>query len=525
MTTSTGDTMSAVLCLRGAGRKYPVSKGDFWALKDVSFSLGRGEIVGVIGRNSSGKSTLLNILSGSLPLSEGEREAGGKVSALLTLGAGFQDEFTGRENVYLNARLIGFTRQEIEDKFKSILEFSELGAFIDSPLGSYSSGMKVRLGFSVAIHKDFDVLLTDEILAVGDVHFQKKCLETIASFRRQGKAVVLATQDTDLAERLCDRLVLLEDGRVEFAGDPREAVERYQGLLNKSRVLMRDKRIRTVTETKRWAQDMADWGSREGTGEARIEKVETVNRWGMRTSSVDPGDQLKVRVRFSALEEIGPAHFGVALFRDDGVYCYGPNTDFDGITIPRIPKGKGSFEITFHRLTLAPGEYRISVAIWDSKEVFAHDYHRCMYGVRVNGKADGSGPLAAVIKSRWTALKQPAGAGEPIIPSLRLLDGEGREKGTFLTGSPLTVRTAAVGGIGPLRVDIFRSDGILCASEVLGLPGTGGVFDLFFPEFPFLPGGYRVTAGQMRAEFTVVSSSKDHGTVFIPHTWRTGIKI
>ncbi|RQW79229.1 MAG: ABC transporter ATP-binding protein, partial [Geobacter sp.] len=151
--------------------------GSFWALRNIYMSINQGEIIGVIGRNGSGKSTLLNIVSGALSASEGEVTVNGKVSALLTIGAGFQDEFTGRENIYLNASLLGMKKHEIEKKFIDIVDFSELGDFINAPLGSYSAGMKMRLGFSIAVNKDFDVLLTDEIITVGDVHFQKKCFE------------------------------------------------------------------------------------------------------------------------------------------------------------------------------------------------------------------------------------------------------------------------------------------------------------------------------------------------------------
>jgi len=225
--------------------------GAFWALKNINMSVEEGEIIGVIGRNGSGKSTLLSIIAGTLPVSEGEIIVNGKVSALLTLGAGFQDEFTGRENIYLNATLLGMKKREIEDKFMDIVELSELGDFINAPLGSYSAGMKMRLGFSIVVHKDFDILVTDEIITVGDMSFQKKCFEKMADFKRQDKSMVIATQDMSIMERFCDRVFLLEDGRIICNGVPTEVIEQYQVLLNKKKILSEGSRANMVTETKR----------------------------------------------------------------------------------------------------------------------------------------------------------------------------------------------------------------------------------------------------------------------------------
>jgi ABC-type polysaccharide/polyol phosphate transport system ATPase subunit len=219
-------------------KKDAVSRnGDFWALKGVNIDIGQGEIIGLIGRNGAGKSTLLNIIAGILPPSEGDISINGNISAILKLGAGFQDEFSGKENIYLNAALLGIKRQEIERKFADIIGFSELGNFINAPLGSYSAGMKMRLGFSIVIYKDFDILLTDEIITVGDMSFQKKCFEKMIDFKRQGKSMIIATQDMSLVQRFCDRVFLLEDGRVFYSGNPAEAIENYQLVLSRKQVL------------------------------------------------------------------------------------------------------------------------------------------------------------------------------------------------------------------------------------------------------------------------------------------------
>ena len=205
---------------------------EFWALRDINMEIEKGKVIGIIGRNGSGKTTLLNILAGISSHTVGEVEINGRVSCLLTLGAGFEDELTGEENIYLNSSILGIGRNEIDKKYRSIVEFSELDGFLDSPLQTYSQGMRLRLGFSVAIHMDFDILLIDEILSVGDVSFQKKCYEKIVDFRRQGKTMVITTQSLDIIERMCDEVFLLENGRVDAQGNPEYVINRYLKLLN-----------------------------------------------------------------------------------------------------------------------------------------------------------------------------------------------------------------------------------------------------------------------------------------------------
>ncbi len=211
--------------------KRKISYEDFWALRGVSFSLGRGETVGVIGRNGSGKSTLLRICAGVFRPTEGNLRTTGKVSPLIELGAGFDPELTGIENIFLQGALMGLSRKEMKAKCGSIVEFSELGSFIDTPVKNYSSGMYVRLGFSIAVHVDPDVLLTDEIIAVGDEAFQKKCREKIDAFRKNGVSIILVTHSMDLVKAMCQRAILLECGRVAFEGPPESAVEKYLALL------------------------------------------------------------------------------------------------------------------------------------------------------------------------------------------------------------------------------------------------------------------------------------------------------
>jgi len=204
---------------------------DLWALRGVSFSMRRGETLGVIGRNGSGKSTLLRVLSGVYEPTEGEVHVEGQISPLVELGAGFNPELTGIENIFLQGALLGYGKREMEKRVDAIVEFSELKPFIDIPIQNYSSGMYLRLGFAIAVHIDPEILLIDEILAVGDVAFKQKCNEKMMGFRKDGATIVLVTHELDAVRAMCDRAILFEKGRIEFEGDPDEAVRRYQALM------------------------------------------------------------------------------------------------------------------------------------------------------------------------------------------------------------------------------------------------------------------------------------------------------
>lgn len=207
----------------------------FWALRDVNLDIEAGETFGLIGANGSGKSTLLSLIAGIFPPTRGEVRSRGRIAPMIELGVGFNPELTGRENVYLNASLNGLTRSEIDRIYPDVLAFSEIADFIDAPLKTYSSGMYMRLGFSIAVHLQPDILLVDEILAVGDAHFQQKCLDTMAEFRRAGKTIALVSHDPALLEARCDRVALLNRGRIETIGDPANVVADYAALIGAPR--------------------------------------------------------------------------------------------------------------------------------------------------------------------------------------------------------------------------------------------------------------------------------------------------
>ncbi len=544
-----------------AGLKGHAAKnGVFWALRNIYISIEEGEIIGIIGRNGSGKSTLLNIISGSLPVSEGEIIVKGKTSALLALGAGFQDEFTGRENIYLNASLLGMKRHEIDKVFSDIVEFSELGDFINAPLGSYSTGMKMRLGFSVAIHKEFDLLVTDEIITVGDIAFQKKCFERMAEFRTQGKSMVIAAQDPHLIERFCARAFLLEDGRIISSGAPSVVVEQYEGILNKKKILSAGSRSRMVTETKRWATDMHEWGRREGTKEVTIKEIVIFNKNNQKAKKVKCREKIKIRVNFTAHEEIDDFHFGLAIFREDGVYCYGPNTQFDGLATPRMGRGDGYFELAYNELLLMPGVYYVSAAIWDKNETFAYDYHKGNCNIEVVGDPV-FGQLLGLPHS-WSNLRFAMFSSKKYLPnpdylvdrwesclntdlvyfeSLVFLNNYGYKGTVFVTGKDFKIKTdfridksleASLGHLF-LWIGIYRSDGIYCHGCIGGIASCGLNSEiLVYPKLRLLPGGYRISAGIWDRDanrflsyshginsFNMISEKRDHGTVYLDHHW------
>ncbi|MFH0876847.1 MAG: Wzt carbohydrate-binding domain-containing protein, partial [Candidatus Omnitrophota bacterium] len=537
--------------LNRIGKKYPfiqthalLKNEDFWALKNISCEIQQGQICGVIGRNGAGKSTLLNILAGVLTATEGKLEAQGKIVGLFQLGIGFQDEMTGEENIFLNAALLGATRKHIEDRLKNIVKFSELGSFIQMPLGSYSQGMRLRLAFSILIHLDFDILILDEILMVGDALFQHKCLQCLLEFKRCGKTMLVSSQQLELAERLCDQVLLLDHGRLLFSGPPQEGILRYQALLNEEKFFVGPASGSLVQNTKKWSQDRGDWGKSLGTKEAAISAV----------SFRQGKSRLKIKAAFSAQSKICDPHFGVAIFREDGVYCYGPNTGFEDIMIPQINPGKGWFVIEFKNMVLAPGSYRVSVAIWDKKETLPYDYRNGFYSLGVPGRAC---PLGALLnlsyrtqprlffpRTPWLTqapplkdlLDTPSGTKKGGPLSLDLLNADMKKTECFITNQDLNIQIRHKSGERcpkylRLRFGLFRDDGIFC--QEFPMPDfRGGRIAVLWPRCPLLPGGYKIVAALwdlharrfvensvLNHSFRMVFNRQDHGTTYLPHHW------
>jgi ABC-type polysaccharide/polyol phosphate transport system ATPase subunit len=370
----------------------------FPALTEVSFSVKKGSTFGVIGRNGSGKSTALKLVAGITKPTIGAVRVAGRISALIELGAGFHPEISGRENVYINGIMLGLTRREIQQRFDEIVEFAELKDFIDAPVKTYSSGMYMRLGFAVAIHVDPDVLLVDEVLAVGDEGFTHKCLDKFAEFRRRGKTILLVTHALGLVERFCDDALWLDGGRAREHGDPRRVIDAYLTSVEEGeeRLLKNttEKAVAEVAETNTSAatelQDMfkaveGRWGSRE----IEIAEVTLLDKDGEPSFVFHSGEPMAVRMRIRAHAPATDFVFGVSFFNIDGVCCYGTNTDLEQMESERLD---GDAEVMFSiaSLDLVEGTYKLDVAV-HKLDGFPYDYHRLLYTFRVKSRTHDVG--------------------------------------------------------------------------------------------------------------------------------------
>lgn len=326
---------------------------DLWALRDVSLDIERGDALALIGANGSGKSTLLQVLAGIHQPDAGRVDVRGRVTSLLELGAGFAPDLSGRDNVYLNASLHGVSRREVDRRFDAIVAFAELEPFIDTPVRNYSSGMYMRLGFSVAVHLDPEILLIDEAFAVGDESFQRKCLRQVREFHRQGVTIVLVSHDLTLAQQLCERAVLLREGRLEAEGRTSDVVARYHELAASD--------IGT-SESRRW-----------GTREVEISHVEFLDRDGVPATVFRTRDHVTIRLHYHAARRVASPVFGLAVYRDDDVHVTGPNTRMCGFDVPDA-EGQGALDYTIERLPLLPGRYLVSASVYDHDLIVPYDH-------------------------------------------------------------------------------------------------------------------------------------------------------
>lgn len=369
----------------------------FTALDDVSLEILEGETFGVIGSNGAGKSTLMKIVAGTTKPTEGEVEIRGNISALIELGAGFHPEISGRENVYINGIMLGLTRKEIAERFDEIVAFAELEEFIDMPVRNYSSGMYMRLGFSVAIHVNPDVLVIDEVLAVGDEAFVHKCLDKIGEFKRRNKTILLVTHGMDTVRRLCDRAAWVQEGKIAAVGDPVRVVDRYLDW-----VAEHEEAEMTRTENERIAragEGTDDEGlppaasvegpgdgpyepGRWGSGGVTLEGVRFLDREGEARHVFTTGDPMTIEISYVAAEPVEDFVFGIGIFNANGVACYGTNTDIERFVPDRLAD-RGTVHLVIDALQLIQGTYYLDVAV-HRKDGTAYDYHRGLYSFRLS---------------------------------------------------------------------------------------------------------------------------------------------
>lgn len=333
---------------------------EFRALDDVSFEIPAGTTFGIVGENGSGKSTLLKCMARILRPEQGSIRTEGKISALLELGAGFHPDLSGRDNTYLNGSILGLSRKQIDARFDEIVDFAGLEKFIDTPVKNYSSGMYVRLGFSIAINVDPDILLVDEVLAVGDEQFQRKCSEKFADLRESGKTVVVVSHALGTIRTLCDEVALLEHGHLRAVGPSGEVLDSY----------LRDVHVDRVAD--------GEHGSRWGSGEGRIERVEILVADGTPTTEVKTGDQVTFRLHYRFSEPIERPVFGLAIQTLEGMTVSGPNTRQGGYVPDRLD-GTGFIDLRVDRLLLVAGTYDLSVSLYDYSCAHAYDFRHLTF--------------------------------------------------------------------------------------------------------------------------------------------------
>jgi lipopolysaccharide transport system ATP-binding protein len=362
------------------GRKLVESASTFQALKDVTFSVPSGHTLGIIGRNGSGKSTLLKLLAGIYRPDRGKIAVHGKVGALLELGAGFHPEFSGRENIFINGIVLGLSKREVRQQLEAIIRFAELESFIDEPVKTYSVGMYMRLGFSVAVHADPDVLLIDEILAVGDEGFFQKCYDKLAAFHRRGKTIILVSHELSMVSRWCDTVVWLEDGRVQEQGLPQRVIDLYrQHVAAQEAEVAIGEHLRLVEEVSQaTAVETANrWGSRE----VEIMSVKMLHTSGQERYVYQSGDPVRVVIHYRVHRPVPDTVFGVALMRGDGLWCYGTNTAVEDVPLPPLGE-EGDAEVLLERLDFVAGTYYLDVAV-HALDGYPYDYHHGLYSFTV----------------------------------------------------------------------------------------------------------------------------------------------
>jgi ABC-type polysaccharide/polyol phosphate transport system ATPase subunit len=330
---------------------------DFWALRNVSFEVPEGVTFGLVGENGSGKSTMLKLLAQILRPDGGSVSVKGKISALLELGAGFHPELSGRENVYLNGAILGLTRRELERRFDGIVDFAGIGAFIDEPVKNYSSGMYVRLGFSVAINVDPDILLVDEVLSVGDEAFQRKSSEKFAELKEQGKTIVLVSHAMGSVQSLCDEVAWFEHGHLKKLGQPRDIIQSYTGEVQVDRRVDDEGKVR--------------WGS----GEAQIESVEILDLHGVPLDTVQAGHPVMFRLHYEAEQPVKQPGFGLTFNTVQGFAVTGPSS-IDVDCIPKLIEGSGHVDVEFEEFNLIPGTYDVSFGISDRTKFHVYDHRQ-----------------------------------------------------------------------------------------------------------------------------------------------------
>jgi ABC-2 type transport system ATP-binding protein len=394
---------------------------DLWALRNVSFEVGEGETVGILGRNGSGKSTLLKCVCGVLQPTAGQVVVRGKLAGLLELGAGFQQDLSGRENIYLNGSMLGLSKRDVDRVFDDIVDFAELGQFIDNQVKFYSSGMYVRLGFAVAVNVDPDVLVVDEVLAVGDERFQRKCMDRIKRFQREGRTILFVSHSPDQVRAICDRAVVLADGAMVGHGQPGEAVRLFRERLMEAG----DELALGSTGSEPPAEppaglvpvdaEPAEGGGGDGSRPVRLADV-TVDHPGMgERRYLVPGETLVVRVAYQASAPVEGAVVSVEIRMETGTLIFHTDTEILG-TVLEVPAGPGSVEFHFDGLPLFDGSYDVVVGVYGAGGIlFDWREPACRFEMMNPGRSTGLVSLPVRVVAGTPDAAATPGAGVPSV--------------------------------------------------------------------------------------------------------------
>ena len=386
-----GNTLKDRILFAGR-RKYE----EHWVLNGVSFEIKRGEAIGLIGQNGCGKSTTLKMLTKILYPDEGTIEMKGRVSSLIELGAGFHPDLSGRENIYTNASIFGLNRKEIDARLEDIIAFSELEAFIDDPVRTYSSGMYMRLAFAVAINVDADILLIDEILAVGDAAFQAKCFRKLQEIKGRGTTIVIVSHAMSQLELICDRSIWVADGLVKMDGKPRDVHPRYMEWM--SRKNQQEEKKKDEQETGEAGEtdnegNLKRWGS----GEVRMTGVKVFGADGTERTDFSPWDPFTIHIDYTAQKRLDDAVIGLAIYRSDGTLVYGTNTLID-TSSPVTLKTAGTIDLIIEGLPVSNGNYSIDLAL-HRPDGFNYDFWRDICTIRIADKVQTPGEIA--LSHQW----------------------------------------------------------------------------------------------------------------------------
>jgi len=363
------------------------------AINNINLTVLRGQTCAIIGRNGSGKSTFLGLISGIISPTTGEVVTDGRISSLLELGAGFQLELTGRENIIFNASILGASKKIMHEKLEDIIEFSGLDEQIDDPIKTYSSGMILRLGFSIAVYMDFDILLIDEILSVGDLLFRRKCISKMRQFKGKGKTILLASHSLADVAAFCDRVIFLDNGQIVMDGPVEEVLKQYWEECEKE-----ENRIHKKADL---FNQQNIYG--EDTKKIQITHGRFLNCEGNETDSFETGQQMIIRIGYHAIEKVENPLFRVQFFRNDGLWVHGANTCRQNLNLG-ILEGYGEIELNYKQLNLLEADYFVSIGIWpDEYKSFisnvAYDLHKMAYIIHIKSKrSDGAGIVSNPFK-------------------------------------------------------------------------------------------------------------------------------